>query len=152
MKWFTREWATGQLSEDESRAVRAEYTDHVNSILRYLIDDDADDLILNVNIHDGHVKRWSQTDGSIKLEMVTGDLQSGYQRVLLVFHDANLIGSGSLDEFDFGHARTELLYDEFDVASENAFEYRVLVWPEGELIVRFRSVTVQISEADEFDR
>ena len=147
MKWFTRKWATGQHSEGASKAVMSRYFDHLNSILMHLTEDVDDDLIVNVNIHDGHVKRWRQTDDSIELEIVAGDLQSGYKRILLTFGHATLTAPPSIDELNLGHPRTELLYDEFDVVSEDIFEYRVLVWPTGELVIQFRSLKVQISDA-----
>lgn len=151
MKRFTREWATGQLSNQESERVPQLYEEHLMDIQGRL-SPDALALARTVNIHDGHMKKWRQTGTTIELELVAGDLQSGYQRIVLVFVGASLLEPPSLDDLGFTDAGTELLYDELNVADDGRFEYRVLVSPAGEFAIRFAGVTIQTTPATASDR
>ncbi len=151
MKWFTREWTRGQLSDAEDDAVPALYAEHLDQIEDQL-SAGARDLARNLNVHDGRVKGWRQANKTIELDVVVGDLQAGYQRVLLTFEGSKLVRPTSLDDLGFGNLRTEILYDEVDVTDSGAFEYRLLVWPDGEIAIRFDSVVVTKSAAAAADR
>jgi hypothetical protein len=105
-----------------------------------------------VNIHDGHVKNWRHSATTIELRLVAGDLQAGYRWVVLLFEGASLLEPASLDELHLGEARTELLYDEIDLAGDGLFDYRVLVWPTGELAIRFADVKITTRSATPSDR
>ena len=150
MKWFTREWTRGQLSDAEADAVPALYAEHLDHIEAQL-SVGALDLARNLNVHDGRVKGWRQANKTIELDVVAGELQAGYQRILLTFEGSKLVHPTSLDDLDFANPRTEILYDEVDVTDSGAFEYRMLVWPDGEVAIRFDSVVVKKTAATAAD-
>jgi hypothetical protein len=151
MKWFTREWATGQLSDEEWERVPGLYAAHLESIASHF-HDGANELALSLNLHDAHVKQWQIRKSTIDIEAVAGDLQSGYRRVRLLFENAALQLPASLEELRFDDPRTELLYDEVDVVGDDVFEYRALVWPAGELAIQFGAVAITTAPAQASDR
>jgi hypothetical protein len=151
MKWFTREWATGELSDQEWERVPVLYDAHL-ALISDRLSPDALALASAVNIHDGHVKKSRHSGTTIELQLVVGDLQSGYQWVVLLFVGASLLDPASLDELHLDAAHTELLYDEIDLADDGLFDYRVLVWPRGELAIRFSAVTISTRTATASDR
>jgi hypothetical protein len=51
MKWFTSEYVTGQLSEEEWERRRSGYAVHVRAV-EPLLGDGAEKLIGEVNLHD----------------------------------------------------------------------------------------------------
>ena len=150
MKWMTRCWHGGELSEDEEAALDAGYRAHVQAVLAHLpgplrVFAGEPDEWGHVSLHDGRVE-WCAFDAarSFTLQVFCGDEQLGYRRLVIQYRGrVELFGaSESAIAGWFDDAETEVLYDEVDVAEEGRFEHRFLLWPRGEFGVRFGDALV----------
>ncbi|MCP3099862.1 hypothetical protein LZ198_13385 [Myxococcus sp. K15C18031901] len=154
MKWLTRAWHGGDLTEEEDAQVNAAYSRHLAEIAPRLRDG-AEVLVSAVNLHDGQVQGWQgPSEGVFELRALIGDLQVGYEFITLRYRDADLIGVPPHDFSALGltHPGAGLLYAEVDIAEDGRFEHRVLCWPDSEFGVRFRSVEVTRRPASPEDR
>jgi len=144
MKWFTRSWSRGELDDEESHRRLSDYQRHLKSIAADL-DNGAEQLASSVNLHDAQVKVCDlEEGGSLRLRLLAGDLQQGYEWLTLIYEGADLLGANSdeLRTWRLTDRGAELLYDEIDLSEDARYEHRILVWPQGEFGVRFRSVRV----------
>ncbi|TSC32341.1 hypothetical protein FOF48_09865 [Corallococcus sp. Z5C101001] len=154
MKWFTRGWYDGDLSEEEEEGVRAAYSLHLEELAPRLREG-AEVLVASVNLHDGQVRDWTvPSEGAIELRVLIGDRQVGYEFLTLRYLDAELIRAPKSDfsVLELMRQGAELLYDEVDIADDGRFEHRVLCWPDAEFGVRFRAVDVSRRPASPADR
>jgi len=138
MKFFTRAWTRGEMTEEQAAAVPGAYWRHVASLhlpptiaaLSELNPHDA--FVLGVD----HEPEYSR----ITLRLRCGDLQRGYSDVSLAFSDVT-VDLASLDSLRCAvrPARVEVLYDEVDRLGD-CFEYRLLLHAVGEASILFRQV------------
>jgi hypothetical protein len=152
MKFFTREWANGDLPDERFADVRAKYWQHINSLLPNL-PESVTQLAKQINLHDSLVRRVVLNRGTrnLALELRCGDLQTGY-------FDLDLIYSGVvLETLDFTtlvkrarDRQTELLYHEVDLNEDGNYAHRILFWPEGEISIIFSAL--QINQVKRLNR
>jgi hypothetical protein len=141
VKWLSRDWHQGRLSDAQSEEVEREYSEHV-AALRPRLSDGAAEL-LDLSLHDGQVQTYNRSADSFEWRILVGDLQRGYEIVTLRYDDAEVVGGQSgLDNLNLPDREIELLYDELEVLPDSRLVHRVLVWPEGEVWVRFSQVHV----------
>ncbi len=150
MKWFTTEWAGGELSEDEDEARRTDYLSHVQAMLPRLPEalrpfTGEPDEMGHVTLHDGRVEWWPLDEArSFTVQVICGYLQIGYRRLIIQYRgQVEIFGASESDVAGWlNDAETEFRYDEVDVASDGRFEHRFLLWPRGEFGVRFEDVVL----------
>lgn len=91
MKFFSRQWCDGSLSDEEAESVPAAYRAHVDALLpsmpatvRALAD--------GVNIHDGllQVIVFDRGRRSLSVMMRCGDLQVGYFDLEIIYYGVRL--------------------------------------------------------------
>lgn len=150
MEYFTRSWAWGDLTPEESEETRRAYWSRVESIAGRLPREVAE-LATRVDLHDAIIRcvRVDRRAAGLWIELRCGDCQTGY-------FDAVLRYSGvPLDETDLAsleeRARdpeTEVLYDEVDVDGDGRLCHRFLFCPEGELEIRFTSFSLSRQKKD----
>jgi hypothetical protein len=155
MRWLTREWANGSLSEADFRERARAERRHRESVLsrlpaslRTLSGDPVDGRYRS--LHDGRINSWElRLPDRFILELTAGDRQYGYERLRLEYRDVELLGVSEqqLDSW-FNDESTELLYDEVDVAGDGRFEHRVLLTPDGEFGVSFGSRALTATDVD----
>jgi hypothetical protein len=127
------------MSDAQADAVLDDYREYVAG-LRPLLTDELTAL-LDTGIHDGQVQSYTLEGGRFVWRLLTGDLQRGYTFVTATYEDADVVGGqADLDALKLLDAGTELLYDELELLSDDRAMHRVLVWPEGEVWIRFRTV------------
>ena len=151
MRFFSREWHSGDLSDAECDERERRYREeHLPAILPRLpralaelarSEADSGEFL---GIHDARIRRVVIELGAknVALELRTGDEGRGYADLDLEFRgvdlarlDRSLLKRVALDP------RTELLYDEVDVEAGGNFVYRVLLWPERETLeIAFRDL------------
>ena len=146
MKFFTRSWCDGDMSDADAEGVQQRYQDHLARIVPRL-SDPVRRLATEVNVHDGLIRR-IQFDPSSKtlcLELRCGDLQVGYFDLDLVYGEATLTPD-DLDRLDrlASDAEAEALYDEVDILGD-AYSHRILFWPSLEVEIEFRALTLQVT-------
>jgi len=151
MKWLTREWHDRGFSDPKSLEVWAQYTEHLNRILGWL-NDGAEQLVSTVHVHGGVVESFNYKSRVLELVIIAGDEMRGYERLTVRY-----IGVQAMDPLAKGldfliQKPTELLHDEVEVYQGPLYEHRVLCWPAGEFMVRFKSLEVTQAPATFADR
>jgi hypothetical protein len=138
MKFFTRAWTSGEMTEAEAAAVPEIYGRYVATLNL----PPAIAALSQVNPHDAFVMdvEHQPEQSRLTLQLRCGDLQRGYFDVTLAFSQVVVDGT-ALDTLRRAvrPARVEVLYDEVD-RSDDCFEYRLLLYPDGEVSIRFRQV------------
>lgn len=154
MRWFDRDFVTCGLSDDEWQERQESFNAHLAGI-RPRLASGAEQLLGTVSLHDGQVATWSYEPGvSLTVRVLVGDLQKGYEWLRLGYSGATLIDTTEADLHRWWKAdelATEIIEEEVDIAGEH-FEHRMLLWPEGEVAVRFRGLTVERSSASPNER
>ncbi len=148
MSFFTRQWTNGELTEEEFEAAIPAYADHLDQIAGQFTDG-VRSLAQEVNLHDGQIESWSYDRGAatFSIRILIGDLQRGYEWLDLDYRGADVVPSeGVLRQIGLDQDGSEVLWDEVHVVGSR-FEHRVLMWPEGEWLVRFAEVSVTRSAA-----
>ena len=149
MKWFTREWASGGLTDEEWESRRQDYASHLDAIGPQLRNG-AEELIASVNLHDAQILSANTGGATFHLRVIAGDLQRGYERLSLTYDD--VVSEGLVVDSETHADVSEIVHDEVDLSPDSRFEHRLLLWPEGELCIRFRTLQVQRQPASPADR
>src|SRR5688572_10755448 len=111
MRWFSREWATGGLSDEEFDARRRSHAEHLAEIRGRLLNG-ADLLVEEVNLHDAQPRIWRLEGDQVHLRVLAGDLQRGYEVIDLRYVGASVTGDPTAYERWLLAPGTEVLYDE----------------------------------------
>jgi hypothetical protein len=139
MKYFTRHWFEGDISDEESDAVWAAYRTRRDAILP-LMPPTVKELATSINIHDGIVERiiLNHDSESLQCDLICGDLQRGYFRLELMY------GGVKVDPLELAaiarESAIEALYDEIDVLSNGLYEHRILFTHSREISIEFRTL------------
>ena len=130
MRFFTREWHSGELPDDEADAVGVAYHAHIQSLSEAL-PPGVRELATTLNLHDALVRR-VLLDGNrreLRLELRCGDQQRGYEDVALTYHGTVLTQQSLHDLRGATERGGEVLYDEVDVIGDGLFSHQLLLWP-----------------------
>jgi len=145
IKFFTREWAHGDLSEEKCNEIRSAYRLHVDSLLSYLSESVAQ-LAKETSLHDGVIRRvcLDHKTGKLVLELRCGNRQTGYFDLDLIYLgvDFSALDLATLAE-RAGDRETELWYDEVDIYNDGRYIHRVLFWPVGEISILFAQLPME---------
>jgi hypothetical protein len=141
VKFFTRQWARGGLSEAETERIREAYSKHARSIADFLPTSIARLQVLN--LHDALIQfvEVRRSRHELSIDLVCGDLQHGYSDISLLFTgvDWSSVSLDSLRQVAL-EPETELLYDEVDLVASGRYAHRILFWPRGEVEIVFEGL------------
>lgn len=151
MKWFTRDFLTGGLDEAEWQRRIDNHEQHMAEIEGRL-NSGAELLAGATNLHDAQLREWSHISDTLRLRLLIGDLQVGYEWANLTYNGAALVSATAEELNTWSEKAYEIGADEIDVVGPHRFEHRALLWPEGEFAVQFTSLTVDRSPATPQDR
>lgn len=151
VRWFTREWQSGELSDEEAEARDFAYAAYIRAHAAYLphrIRAFALPTDAHMSVHDALVDQ-AEIDalkGRIELVLLNGDLQAGYGKLRLTFLDAELAAPRQerLREL-LANVATEFLRQELELGEESdatPYTVRFLLWPEGEIEIRCRDLHI----------
>jgi hypothetical protein len=140
MKFFTRAWTTGELTDEEHAGMPDAYWRYLATLQL----PPAIAALSKVNVHDAFVLAIDHQPAHslLTLRLRCGDLQRGYSDVTLAFSHVT-VDLATLDTLRRAvrPADVEVLYDEIG-RSDDRFEYRLLMYPNGEMNIQFRRVEV----------
>lgn len=143
MKYFTREWVNGDLSEGEWSSVTQNYLAYLASVADQLPSQILE-LAFHTNLHDGLIQKAVLSIDNRQLELVVtcGDLQTGYFDVTLVYFGVTITPENwkSLEEAA-SNPKTEFLYDELEVMDKK-YAHRILFWPRNEVEFWFLNIDI----------
>jgi hypothetical protein len=152
VRWFTREWQDGELSDEEAEARDPAYAAYVRSIADRLPERLRAFALATeaaMSVHDALV---DQADldiaaGRIELLLLNGDLQAGYGKLRLTFLDAELVEPSVERLRDLlTNRRTEFLRQELELDETlpaTPYGIRFLLWPEGQIAIRCRDLQIE---------
>ncbi|GAB4366979.1 MAG: hypothetical protein Kow00114_25340 [Kiloniellaceae bacterium] len=153
MKYFTRAWADGTLPDGEWEATGHTYRRRIEQIAG-LLPEPLLTLARDISLHDALIRQVCAdlTSARLSLRLVCGDLQVGYFDLNLEYRgvDWRYVNRKVLARRAEEEA-TEILYDEVDCLPEGGYEHRILFWPEDEIVLRFRALTLQRTERTDRD-
>ena len=138
MKFFTREWCKGGLSDEEYEARIVDYKNQLEKIapkLPYQLGD----LVRRHSLHDGVVRqtRFGKDGNSLSVKLVAGNLQAGYEELVLSYE--RLVGvAGDPTLTQASKAKREIIEDEVDLLPDCVFEHRLLFDDMSVLVVQFK--------------
>jgi hypothetical protein len=144
LKYLTREWQDGALTDEASELVLDRYRDHLESI-RPRLPPTLLALVDDVGISDGiiHVVQHHYVSRVLHLWMCSGDSEKGYSLVHIGYHDVAIDGlpsaKSAIEESE------EIILGEVDIASDGTLIQRFLLYPDGELWIEFRNVTFTLT-------
>ncbi len=144
MKYFTREWHSGQLDDAEFERRVKVYWLHINEILPKL-PKPCRDLATGkhkITLHDAKIRKvtYHREKKQLCLSLSCGDLQIGYFDLDITYFDVMDIEKIAARLQDIScNPRHELLYDEIDIDELGHITHSILFWPkkEGEIEIRF---------------
>ncbi|HEX2295568.1 MAG TPA: hypothetical protein VHN37_09695 [Actinomycetota bacterium] len=142
MRWLTRGWwaGDGEGNADEYRRRLQEIRPELPAAVRRLTE---------LDLHDAYVLAWDFDDGDgvVRLHLYAGDAACGYVRVALTYSGAELFGATRAEaETWLSDEALEVLHDEVDL-HDGLVEHRFLLWPEGELGIRFEALEIEVRPA-----
>ncbi len=140
MKFFTRAWVKGEMADEQAAVLLEAYWHYITSL-------DLPTPIValsKVNPHDAYLVALEHDPehSRLMLRLRCGDLQRGYSDVTLAFSRV-AVDRETLDTLRHAMrpASVEVLYDEVD-RSRECFEYRLLLYPDGEVSIQFKQVDI----------
>jgi hypothetical protein len=146
VRFFTRAWHAGELSDEEADLVETRYAEHLAALLPAL-PEGMRQRLTSVMLHDAQFIACTvdYRHRRVSMSLVGGDLQLGYSAIDLTYDDV------AVDRLDVAALRsavanpdTELLCDEVD-AENGLFVHRFLSWPYREFDLHFRTVQLRTS-------
>jgi hypothetical protein len=153
MRYFTRGWAEGELSDEDSERARSEYARRLDEIEPSL-SPAMRTLARQVHLHDAIIDEvaWNPGAKELRLTLVTDALQ-GYEAVTLTYVGA-MLGYRRVETLRAVARDREIaiLYDEVDVDledGETTLIHRLIFWPEYELTIDFRELRLERSPRDD---
>ena len=160
MRWFTRQWQDGELSDDEAEARDPDYRTYIRSVIDRLpehVRAFAQEMTEHMSVHDGLLDRATidLVNRRIELVLLNGDLQVGYGKLRLEFLEADLI-EPIIDQLQplLSNPETEFIRQEVELAegASASLELRFLLWPEGQIAIACRDIHVSWSAIEDRTR
>ncbi len=147
MRYFTRGWACGDLTDAEWKHALAAYRARIAEIAPQLPRGMLR-LTRDVSLHDGFIEQivWNPTKSRLRLSLVCGNVGSGYYLVQLTY-DGAMLGSARIESLKRAASSRdpEVLYDEVDVAEEGHLCHRILFNPSEEVTLEFERFRMTVS-------
>jgi hypothetical protein len=145
MRFLTRAWHSGTMSDAEAEAVADAYRRHLASI-KAVLPAAVRALADNLNLHDARIRRVALDADAreVRLDLRCGDRARGYEDVALTYIDAELEPAAvAALRAATEDTATELLYDEVDLAGGRRFSHRFLFWPYREVEITYADVIAE---------
>jgi hypothetical protein len=141
MRFFTKEWLRGELTDAAFKAAPAAYRHHLTT-QRF----PPDVLLLSdVDIHDGLLldMKHEPASAQLMLQLRCGDLQRGYFDLHIQYSGVTRDSESlSVLHFAMQDPKDEFLYDELDRAGDR-FEHRCILSSHREVCIAFTTVEVK---------
>jgi len=142
MRYFTRGWANGELTEEEddtlSRAYEARLTEITPRLPPSMVR-----LLEGASLHDAIIEsvRWAPSQAELRLKLVCGASDVGYRGVQLTYRGA-MLGKARIESLrNVANDREAcILYQEVDIDEEGVLAHRLLCWPNAEVTIEFREL------------
>ncbi|WP_394834440.1 DUF4085 domain-containing protein [Pendulispora rubella] len=142
MRYFTRGWANGELTDDAHALVCDAYAARLEQIV-FRFPSSMARLHQETSLHDALIEsvRWKPSAAELQLRLVAGTSEIGYQTVSLTYRGA-MLGRPRIASLRNAANDREacVLYQELDIADDGTFAHRLLFWPNEEVTIEFREL------------
>jgi len=151
MRFFTREWCSGDLHDEDAERVPELYAEHLRG-LRDRLPPRVLSFAEEINLHDGLLREvvLDEAARTLRVRIRAGDQQVGYYDADLLYLDV-AVGPRTVHILEKMRrdARYELLYDELDADESRQVVHRLMFWPEDEVEIRFRDLSWRRTPQDD---
>ena len=144
MKYFTKKWRVG-CSDPEIDRVCRDYWSYIEEN-KASFPVNVRKLATDIDLHDGLLTLMivNQIESSVVMGVVIGDLQTGYEDLVLAYSGVHL----SEEELMHISALTAckkvgILYDELESLGDGIFEHRISFFPKYEIALQFKVVAIE---------
>ena len=142
VRYFSRGWANGDLSDEEDETVNRAYETRLAEIASRL-PPPLTRLWQGVSLHDALIEsvHWKPSVAELLLTLVAGTMETGYHTVHLTYRGA-MLGKHRIDSLRSAARDREacILYQEIDIADDGMLVHRLLFWPRDEVTIDFREL------------
>jgi hypothetical protein len=147
MKYYTKDWCFGKLSDEEIEKMDQKYNFYINKIYSKL-PFTIKLLAKEINLHDGIVKKikLSPRINVLFLEGIFGDLQTGYFSMEIKYIDIKEIDSTTFAGLK--DKKIEILSHEFEAVSDKRYVHRMIFSPGDELEIVFSDISINIQNLE----
>ena len=150
MKFFTKEWLSGDRDDEDPYIAFTEYEAHLSKIRNSFTFDLK--ALTSYRLHDGLVKVVNHrvSENKLSVTLIIGDLQVGYQRLELTYSNAECAPSDL--QFLVLASRTEnfeILEDEWDLSDSRKFTHRLIFSTRQEIEIAFDDINYQASPLED---
>ncbi len=150
MKYFTADWYSGNLSDQECNRLRDAYWEYVDSIY-YQLPFGLKILAKHINLHDAIVAQfyYNPKERTIFMQIFGGDLQIGYFSLECTY--SGVIKYWSSQEKNKNPIHMEILSDEIELLDKETFSQKFLFVGDNEMEITFKKMAISISTISEKD-
>lgn len=127
MEHFTREWASGDLSDQDFDAIAANYSAYLGALEP---ESAVAKFATSISLHDAWIDRVEQNCDALALTLLTGDLQRGYWFTTLRYQGPKVLAGLAALQEAARRRPTEIWYDEFGGSPPSVHRF-LLVEPGG---------------------
>lgn len=147
MKYFTKEWCSSKLEDQEIEENVKKYETYINEIQKNL-PFTLKMLTKSINLHDGIIKKvsYSSEGNSLSIEGIFGDLQVGYFILELLYSNVSKLEKDVLSSV-FKGQKLEVLSDEIELISKNLHAHRILFSTNKEIEITFSDMKIKINNS-----
>ncbi len=143
MKYFTKAWREGELSDAEFEKIRLSYWQHINQLIPQL-PAPVMELATRVSVHDRLIRRVKVNivQRLLGIELSCGDRQVGYFDLDLNYSDV-VVSRDVVETLKIVATDTtiRILYDEIDL-SGSGYVHRLAFSPYGEVDIVFGQLSL----------
>lgn len=153
MRFLTPDWHRGNLTDEETDHVEAQYAAHRAAFARS-VSGPLREIASGPSLHDALIVyvEVNRTTRAVVLRLLAGDQQRGYFERTIKYEGVDLdnLDTRSLAVIARDPA-SQLLYDEVDALGSGLYSHDLLFWPQyREILLRF--ARIEVSDAPRLDR
>ncbi len=142
MKYFTKEWCFGNLTDEATEEKIVQYNEYINNIYTRL-PVSLKILVKGISLHDGIINKVKFANNVLTLYGIFGNLQTGYFFLTIKYLEVLSLNKEAL-EFIFNNKKIEILNDEFEKLDENNYLHKLFFASKQEIEIPFRDVAIEI--------
>ncbi len=149
MKYFTKEWHNGKISDRKSSALAETYKEYIDKNVHRL-PFSIRLLAKSISLHDGIIKYININSKNKTLEFLVscGNLQIGYYEITILFKSASY-NQKQIDELK--QQQYEILYNEWEI-TDKGYNFKILFYPYFEISIDLSDLDIKIANINEEER
>lgn len=148
MKYFSINWYSGNLSDEESIRLRDSYWIYIEKISEQL-PFPLRMLARHINLHDAVIVQFSYNpkEKTIFLQTFGGDLQVGYFSLECTYFGVSKYWDSRGENRDLIHM--EIVSDEIELLDKETFSQKILFVERNEIEIVFNTIAISVSTITE---